>query len=419
MIRTPDQRLRVFISSTIAELAAERAAATEAIRALRMIPVLFEIGARPHPPKELYRAYLDQSHIFVGIYWQSYGWVAPDMEVSGLEDEYLLSGDKPKLIYIKRPAPDKEDRLDTLLARIRDKDNLSYKSFGTPAELRELIKDDLALLLTERFEEGSEPGSAAESVDVHGSNLRSLPIPTTPFIGREKEIDDLERLLLRDDVRLVTLTGPGGIGKTRLALEVAQRVAGKFRDGVVLVTLAPVVDAGLVPAEIALAVGLSESTQRPSIEALRAFFLDRQVLLLVDNFEQVVSAAPMIPEILVAAPHLKVMITSRSLLQLRGEHEFSVPAMETPAVASTRRLAQLSKAESIQLFVERARAANASFELTETNAADIAEIVARLDGLPLAIELAAARSKLLPPGAMLKRLSSRLEVLTGGGLRTP
>jgi hypothetical protein len=321
MIRTPDQRLRVFISSTMAELSEERAAATEGIRALRMIPVLFEIGARPHPPKELYRAYLDQSHIFVGIYWESYGWVAPDMEVSGLEDEYLLSGDKPKLIYIKKPAPNREERLDALLARIRDEDNLSYKSFSTPEELRELIKDDLALLLTERFEVTSTPVIAAVPEPKLETTARSLPIPSTPFIGRGRELEKLESLLMRDDVRLVTLTGPGGIGKTRLALEVAQRVQSNFRDGIVFVTLAPVADAGLVPAEIALAVGLSESTQRPSVEALRAFFLDRHMLLVLDNFEQVVSAAPMIPEIIVAAPKLKVIITSRAQLHLRGEHE--------------------------------------------------------------------------------------------------
>ncbi|MEA2432798.1 MAG: hypothetical protein QOG54_255 [Actinomycetota bacterium] len=418
MIRTPDQRLRVFISSTMTELAAERAAATDAIRALRMIPVLFEIGARPHPPKELYRAYLEQSHIFLGIYWESYGWVAPDMEVSGLEDEFLLSNEKPRLIYIKKPSPEREERLDAMLARIRDEDNLSYKSFGTPDELRELISDDLALMLTERFEE-TAPDRSAAPVSPLETTTRSLPVPSTPFIGRAKELEDLERLMLRDDVRLVTLTGPGGIGKTRLALETARRIQERFRDGVALVTLAAVADEGLVPAAIALAVGLSESTQRPSVDSLRSFFLDRQMLLVLDNFEQVVAAAPMIPEILVAAPHMKVLITSRSLLQLRGEHEFSVPAMETPQATSAPRLNQLAGAESIQLFVERARAANAGFELTPDNASDIADIVACLDGLPLAIELAAARSKLLPPQAMLKRLSSRLEVLTGGARDAP
>ena len=139
VIRTPDQRLRIFVSSTLRELAQERIAAQEAIRGLRLAPVMFELGARPHPASDLYRAYLDQSHIFLGIYWQSYGWVAPDMDVSGLEDEYLLASDKPKLIYIKSPAPDREPNLEALLARIKSDDEVSYKYFSAAEELRKLI----------------------------------------------------------------------------------------------------------------------------------------------------------------------------------------------------------------------------------------------------------------------------------------
>src|SRR5512135_3095619 len=150
VIRTPDQRLRVFVSSTLQELADERAAARDAILQLRLAPVLFELGARPHPPRDLYRAYLDQSHIFIGIYWQKYGWVAPGETISGLEDEYRLSGDKPKLIYIKSPAPDREPRLKDLLEHI--KSAASYKYFTSASELRGLIENDLLLLLTERFE---------------------------------------------------------------------------------------------------------------------------------------------------------------------------------------------------------------------------------------------------------------------------
>jgi len=147
-IRTPDQRVRVFVSSTLDELAPERAAAREAITQLRLTPVLFESGARPYPPRELYRAYLGQSDIFIGLYWQRYGWVAPTMQVSGLEDEYQLAGTKPKLIYIKTPAPDREPRLQALLDRIRSEDVASYQKFATPEELRERIANDLALLLT-------------------------------------------------------------------------------------------------------------------------------------------------------------------------------------------------------------------------------------------------------------------------------
>src|SRR5438105_3873978 len=149
VIRTPDQRLRAFVSSTLQELAEERVAARDAILQLRLAPVLFELGARPHPPRDLYRAYLDQSHIFIGIYWQKYGWVAPGETISGLEDEYQLSGNKPKLIYIKASAPEREPRLKGLLEQI--KSVASYKYFATASELGELIANDLSLLLTERF----------------------------------------------------------------------------------------------------------------------------------------------------------------------------------------------------------------------------------------------------------------------------
>lgn len=160
VIRTPDQRLRVFVSSTLQELIEERVGAREAITALRLSPVMFEMGARPHPPRDLYRAYLEQSDIFIGIYWQLYGWTAPDMEISGLEDEYRLSGDKPKLIYIKSAAPEREPRLKELLDRVQS-DGVSYKPFSTAAELRGLIQDDLAMLLTERFDQGRAPRASA------------------------------------------------------------------------------------------------------------------------------------------------------------------------------------------------------------------------------------------------------------------
>ncbi len=166
LILTPDQRLRVFISSTLQELAPERRAARKAVEQLRLAPVMFELGARPHPPRDLYCAYLDQSHIFVGIYWQSYGWVAPGETVSGLEDEYNLSAGKPKLIYVKNPAPERQPRLRDLLSRIRDHDAVSYKPFTTPTELRRLIEDDLSLMLTERFQMATnltEPGVSTEA----------------------------------------------------------------------------------------------------------------------------------------------------------------------------------------------------------------------------------------------------------------
>src|SRR5215475_10891503 len=158
VILTPDQRVRVFISSTLGELAAERAAARRAIRRLHLVPVWYESGARPHPPRSMYRAYLAQSQVFVGIYWQRYGWVAPGMEISGLEDELRLAAGKPMLLYLKRPAPDQEPRLAAMIEGIRDKGTVSYRTFATPRELERLLADDLAVLLSEHFAGG--PGGA-------------------------------------------------------------------------------------------------------------------------------------------------------------------------------------------------------------------------------------------------------------------
>jgi uncharacterized protein DUF4062 len=183
-IRTPDQRLRVFVSSTLEELAAERAAARQAIERLRLTPVMFELGARPHPPRDLYRAYLDQSHIFVGIYGHRYGWIAPGETVSGLEDEYRLAGRHPKLLYLKRSAGARELRLEQLLRGIEADDTASYREFETAAELRELIENDLAVLLTERFEQQTAP--KAERLGLPG--VTNLPVPRNPLVGRDAEL---------------------------------------------------------------------------------------------------------------------------------------------------------------------------------------------------------------------------------------
>lgn len=209
-IRTPDQRVRVFVSSTLQELAPERAVAREAIARLRLTPVLFELGARPHPPRDLYRAYLAQSDIFLGIYWQRYGWIAPGMAISGLEDEYQLAADKPKLMYMKVPAPEREPGLQALLDRIRTADTTSYKSFETADELRELIENDLALLLAERFEreQAVEPGQIVPAPAPPERPRRRLPVPRSPLIDRTQEVT-AACSLLRKGMSPVTLTGPG------------------------------------------------------------------------------------------------------------------------------------------------------------------------------------------------------------------
>src|SRR6476619_6205093 len=239
VIRTPDQRLRVFVSSTLQELAAEREAARDAVTGLRLVPVMFELGARPYPPRPVYRAYLAQSQVFVGIYWQSYGWVAPGEEVSGLEDEYRLSAGLPRLVYVKSPAPDREPRLAELLARIRDEGGVSYQHFADPAELRRLVGNDLAVLLSERFEMSRAHEVAVGEVPLAGV----LPAPATPLLGREQEAAAVEDLVVREGARLMALAGLGGFGKSRLAVQTARwRVTG-FADGVRFVELASIAGA--------------------------------------------------------------------------------------------------------------------------------------------------------------------------------
>src|SRR5215469_262348 len=191
VIRTPDQRVRVFVSSSLRELEAERRAVRDAVGRLRLVPVMFEAGARPYPPRSVYRAYLAQSQVFVGIYWQSYGWVAPGEQISGLEDEYQLSAGLPRLLYVKSPAPDREPRLADLLARIRDEGGVSYQHFSDPAGLQRLVEDDLAVLLSERFEMTRPHDDAGEAPLAGG-----LPVPATPLLGREQETAAVEELVV-------------------------------------------------------------------------------------------------------------------------------------------------------------------------------------------------------------------------------
>jgi predicted ATPase len=426
IIRTPDQRLRVFVSSTLQELAEERAAAREAITRLRLSPVMFELGARPHPPKELYRAYLDQSHIFIGVYWERYGWVAPDMDISGLEDEYRLSGHKPKLIYIKNPAPNREPRLKELLERIKGDDNASYKSFSTAAELQQLIENDLAIILTERFEMAQAGESAASATpastaaETRPQRFSNLPAPTTELIGRQNEVQAIADLLLRSDVRLVTLNGPGGIGKTRLAVEAGQRLADHFEDGVCFVPLAQASDPNQVAPAIALALGLREIDAPGLLDRVKEFVRDKCMLLILDNFEQILPAAPLVTDLLTTASKLEIIVTSRAVLHVRGEHEFPVPTLKLPDAHPDP--SALAKFEAVQLFMARAQAARPDFAITRENATAVAEICARLDGLPLAIELAAARVKLLTPQAMLARMidaENKARLLSGGARDLP
>lgn len=413
VIRTPDQRLRVFVSSIFRDLAEEREAARQAIAGLHLTPVLFELGARPHPPRNLYRAYLLQSHVFVGIYWQRYGWVAPGMEISGLEDEYRLARDMPRLIYLKRPAPDREPRLNELLNRIKQDAEVAYKYFSDADELGELVANDLAVLLTERFEQARlRPEAPATPPPTESRS--PLPHLPTSFVGRRAETEAVRALLSQPDVRLVTLTGPGGVGKTRLGLEVAGDMAEAFEHGVHWVNLAPLRDPERVLPAIAQALDVRERGGDSLQESLSAYLRDKRLLLLLDNFEHLLPAASILSALLASAPRLRVLVTSRASLHLRGEHEYPVPPLPVPEEADFASPNRLGEVAAVRLFVERARSVRSDFALTPENTADVTDIVRRLDGLPLAIELSAARSKLLPPRLILDRLADRLALLTGG-----
>ncbi|MFL5627794.1 MAG: ATP-binding protein [Ktedonobacteraceae bacterium] len=242
----------------------------------------------------------------------------------------------------------------------------------------------------------------------------NLPIQPAPLIGREKEVTTIERLLRRIDVRLVTLTGPGGIGKTRLALQAAAVLGGLFAHGVYFVDLAPINDPALVIPAIAQTLDLHEEGELLLPELLKEELRQKEMLLLLDNFEQVIGAAVQVANLLKACPQLKLVVTSRAALRIRAEREFVVPPLSLPNFKQLPTPSALLQNESVALFVQHTQAVKPDFQLTVANAPIMVEIIAHLDGLPLAIELAAARMKLLSPEALLARLSQRLQVLTGG-----
>ena len=467
-IRTPDQHLRVFVSSTLRELADERQAVRSAIERLRLAPVMFELGARPHPPRELYRAYLAQSDVFVGIYAESYGWVAPDETVSGLEDEYNLApASMPKLIYIKA-SEHRDERLIELIDRIRSDDSAAYLPFVTAADLEEQVAGDLATLLAERFDESRMPPQP-DAAAAGAAPVARIPVPYTATIGRADDIARV-RALLAGDSRIVTLLGPGGIGKSRLAIEIAhasedlfpdgvyfvllegvlepgllvptisyalgirdngeapleERIAhalasrrvlvvldnfeqivdaapvlagssrivtllgpggiGKsrlaieiahasedlFPDGVYFVLLEGVLEPGLLVPTIAYALGIRDNGEAPLEERIAHALADRRVLVVLDNFEQIVDAAPVLSRLSAAAPLAKFLVTSRIVLRIRGEQLYDLAALEIPDAAAIATLDRVLRSPACMLFVDRAEAVKPGFAITEDNAADIA-----------------------------------------------
>jgi predicted ATPase/class 3 adenylate cyclase len=285
---------------------------------------------------------------------------------------------------------------------LRDLGEHRLKDFDHPQRIFQLVIDGLA-----------SDFSAIRTLE----RPTNLPAELTSFVGRAREIEEVRRLL--ETTRLVTLTGPGGSGKTRLSLRVATSVADRFPDGVHFVELASITDATIVPSVIASSLGIREEGPRPILETLRAELRERTALLVLDNFEQVIEAAPLISSLLAAAPRLRILVTSRGALRLQGEQEFPVPPLELPDPARLPSPEELSDYEAIALFVNRARAVDPGFTVTQDNARAVAEICARLDGLPLAIELAASRLRLMSAQAMLQRLERTLPLLAGGSRDLP
>ena len=288
--------------------------------------------------------------------------------------------------------------------------------------IREAVKELLASTSAPSALASSTTGE--KQLDITAIRLKPEPIwkvPTTftPLVGRDQDVNAVCALLSRPEMRLLTLLGAGGIGKTRLAIQIATEVRDAFPDGVCFVPLEAITDPSLLAPTIAHELGIHELGTQSLIEQVKLFLREKHFLLLLDNFEQITEASPQVEELLIACPSLKIVVTSRAVLHVQGEQEFPVPPLALPNLKQLPESKTLSQYASVALFVQRACTVVPAFQLTQANARSISEICVRLDGLPLAIELAAARIKLLPPHALLSRLSQRLQVLTSGARTLP
>jgi len=290
--------------------------------------------------------------------------------------------------------------------RFLDRGEVQLKGLTDPAPVVQIAR------------EGSIPQDVTKFT-VRAAPRDNLPLQTTPFIGREREVKSIAELLKQQDVRLLTLTGPGGTGKTRLSLRVAMDLIDTFADGIFFVSLAPIRNPDVVSASIATTLGVTEGSERSVDENLAEYLAGKRLLLVLDNFEHLLPASSAVSSLLAKAPHLKVLATSREPLHLSSEQEYPVPPLAVPDPDNLPGIEALSEFEAVQLFIQRARAARPGFTLTDDNGSAVGEICSRLDGLPLAIELAAARVKMFSPEALLARLSSRLKLLTGGARDAP
>ena len=303
-----------------------------------------------------------------------------------------------------------------LIALCRDKGLLRSYDAGVLAGIDVTAAWLADALASARLSLENDP-APPPALEHRGNRPHNVPIQPTPLIAREHEIGAVHALLARDDVRLVTLTGPGGTGKTHLSLHIAAQLVeqiDRFADGVFFVPLAPISDPQLVPAAIAQALEIRAVGGHPIMDSLKDYLRHRRILLVLDNFEQILAAASVVSELLATSHGLKILVTSRAPLELRGEHELMVPPLALPDPKHLPAIEALAQYAAVALFIERARAIRSDFVVTNDNATAVAEICVRLDGLPLAIELAAARVRLLSPQAMLARLERRLPLLTGG-----
>jgi predicted ATPase len=370
-----------------------------------------------------------------GVIVGTIGYMSPE-QVSGQavdfrSDHFSFGLMLYEMVVGKRPF-ERSNAAETMVAILRDEaEPVASKNRDAPAPLCWVIERCLAKEPEKRYVSTRDLARelaairdcfSEDSVKQPATRAAHLPVARTGFVGREKEVAATKELLMRQDVRLVTVTGPGGIGKTRLAVEVAGALSAGFVGGIHFVPLSPLNDPALVASVIVQTLGIREVGGQSPLETLKKNLQESfraPMLLLLDNFEHLVPAAPTVAELLAVAPNLKILVTSRAALHVYGEHEFPVPPLGLPDWRSPRSLDVLSQSPAVALFVQRASAAKPDFELNQENASAVAEICARLDGLPLAIELAAARVKVLSPSSMRTRLASRLQLLTGGARDLP
>lgn len=396
------RRVRVHLSIDDAELPAEAAAVRRALTTLRVDPDATDVQS---------------ADIFVGVYGDRYGEIDLARGVSQLEADYLAAGMRPRLVYVTPGAGERDDHLALLLRRIQADDLTSYRRVSGPDELARLVTDDVSMVLMEAFTGSASP--AASSTPTPAAAPRPgprsrIPAPWHRLVGRGREADEVCSLV-SGQTRLLTLTGPGGIGKSRLAIEVATRCETAFRDGAWFVDLSGVRDPALVAPTVAHALGIREAAGALPVASLKSYLASMQALILLDSFENVTAAAPLVLDLLASAPAVHFFITSRSVLRVRGEQEYPLPPLPTPEPGVT----DPASSAALELFLERAAAANPHRTLSADDREAAAEICRRLDGVPLSLELAAARTRLLPPTALLGRLAHALDVLGDGPLDLP